>query len=351
MIMRILDRAKICIFFSAVLLLAAQPASAAAPDAISSSEAAKQRTELQKTFLLRSSDELKETLAFVNEMVAVLIRQVEAAAGRETEGKTDERLALLDWYQRHEEWLRGMTSETDAEVSAFFGSRKWGAEWTARYEDLARTGRKFAGDLGNTLQRLEGEKKKVETRMQKVNTAVVERRVLVDKEDLELARELWPAYKVSYDRREAVYKELTDEEVLRLQHDLQGLKERQQYFECLAELSRYEQVWMDMKTEDFTRMKEIAAAIDAADTGGLAYALRSAIRTYEADIALLKRRSGELKARVSMDRSGTFKMLDLQQELSHYYEAMKSRFDRQIDRLSVQIGSCRADLVEIGRMQ
>jgi len=91
----------------------------------------------------------------------------------------------------------------------------------------------------------------------KLNTAVLERRILVNKDDLELARELWPTYRVSYDRPEVTYKELTEEEVLRFRNELRSLGEQQKYFECLTELGKYEQVWLDIKVEDSAKSSEM----------------------------------------------------------------------------------------------
>jgi hypothetical protein len=43
------------------------------------------------------------------------------------------------------------------------------------------------------------------------------------------------------------------------------------------------------------------------------------------------------------------RLLDRLEELSRYYEQMKSRFDRHADWLRGQIGSYQADLIEIGK--
>jgi hypothetical protein len=48
-------------------------------------------------------------------------------------------------------------------------------------------------------------------------------------------------------------------------------------------------------------------------------------------------------------RTGSLKKLDLLEELSRYYDHMKSRFDRHSEWLKSQIGSYQADLIEIGR--
>lgn len=337
-------------FIALFLLLPGSTAIRAESPGTIPKDSSKKRIERIKSFLLRSSDEMSRSLTFANGITALLKEQTEAESGREPDRKQDERLALFEWYQRYADWLKGMSAELDVNVSNYFSRPKAGSEWIAWYEEVTRDYRSSAGELSGTVQKLEGEKKKTEARMQKLNTAVAERRVLVDKGDLELAHELWPTYRVSNDRPEATYKELTDEEVLHLRNELRSLGERQKYFECLVELAKYEQGWLDIKTQDSAKLSDIAEVIGSDDPGAVIYAIKGAMRTYEADIALLKRRSGELDAKIQgITRTGTLKTLDRLEELSRYYEQMKSRYDRHIDWLRGQIGSYQADLIEIGK--
>jgi hypothetical protein len=63
-----------------------------------------------------------------------------------------------------------------------------------------------------------------------------------------------------------------------------------------------------------------------------------------------ERRSGELDAKIhAITRAGTLRMLDRLEELSRYYEKMKNRYERHIEWLGAQIGSYRADLIELGK--
>jgi hypothetical protein len=342
---------RIMPLFALLILFSVLPAATAsdAPHALSP-ESVKRRIEREKRFLLRSSDEIGRTLALVNETADLLIEQVEAVSGREAERRTDERLALLDWYQRYAEWLKGMSDELEQDGSAYFAKQGFAPGWARQYEELVTGNRRLGAELGGTVHRLEEDAGKMEARMRKVNTAVAERRVLVDKDDLELARELWPSSRVSYDSREAVYKELSDEEVLYLRNELRSLGEQQKYLLCLMELGRYELAWLDLKAKDFIQLSETAKAVDGADPGEAARAYRNAVRTYEAGRAALTRRSGELDAKMrGITRTGSLKTLDRLEELSRYYDHMKSRYESQSEWLRGQIGSYRADLIEIGR--
>jgi hypothetical protein len=339
---------QVLVLFVALLLLSLSIAIAADAPEARVQELAKKRVERRKAFLLRSTNELGETLAFANEIISVLNEQVEAEA-RMAGGRAHERQDLLEWYQKYVDWLSWMSAEFDLEVSNFFSEQKASTGWTSRYEDLAKGSRKLAHGLGGMLQKLESEKKKLEARMQKINTAVLERRVMVDKDDLEIARELWPSYRDRpYDRSEAIYKDLTDEEVLFLRNELRQLGERQKYFECVSELEKYEQVWLSLKSEEFEKLHELAIVIGGNDAGRVAYAVRSAIGTYEADRIALRRKSGELDVKNhGISKTGTLKTLERLEELSGYYERMKYRYERHVEWLGFQIGSYEADLVEL----
>jgi hypothetical protein len=333
--------------FAAVLLLTLFSVASAADSPGTPQASSKKRIDREKAFLLRGSDDLGRTLASVGETLAVLNEQVEAAKSREPENKAKERLGLLEWYQKYSDWLGGMAAEFDLEVSAYFSKPQADAGWTARFDELTQGYRRLSLELGGMMRKLEGEKKTLDARMQKLNTAVLERRILVDKDDLELARELWPAYR-SYDRREAIYKDLSDAEVFYFQTELKTLGEQQKYFECLAELGNYEEGWLIIKADEFAKLQELARVIGGEEPGPVAAAARGMIRTYEADMAKLKRKTSELDAKIqTITRAGTFRMLDRLDELSRYYENMKNRYERHVEWLGVQVGSYQADLIEL----
>jgi hypothetical protein len=341
------------LFFPLIMLLfqaaLSIPAAADTPDA-DRRTMAQRRIEREKTFLLRSADELNRTLASANETMAVLKEQTEAAAIQGPGSRADERLALLVWYQKYSDWLKGMSQEMDLAVSEYFSRQRRDVAWTAQCEELTRGCRKLADELDGSVQRLEKDRKVIEARMQRLNAAVTDRRILVDRDDLDLARELWPSYRPSSDRREAVYRDLSEEEVLYFRNEQRAAVEQLKYLDCLTELGTYERGWLAIKAGDFAAAGEIAAVIGGSDPGAVAYAIRSAIRTYESDIAILKGRSGEIDAKIrGMARTGSLGTLDRLEELSRYYEKMKNRFDRQVEWLRGQIGSYRAELMVLDK--
>ena len=339
------------LFALVLLLLPLSVAAAADAPETRLQDLAKKRAEREKTFLLRTSDDLGRTLTFANETIALLKEQVETVSGRGPDNKVTGRMGLLEWYQKYVDWLSGMSAEFDIEVSSFFLQQQADRGRTARYAELVKGYQKLADELDRMILKLEGEKKKLEARMQKLNTALLERRVLVDKDDLELARELWPSYRDrTYNRSEALYKDLTDEEVLYLMNELRSHKEQQKYFDSLIELGKYEEAWLFIKDDEFTRLYELARVIGGDAPAPVAYASRGTIRTYEANMAALKRRSGDIDVKLhGVTRTGTLGTLDRLEELSRYYEKMKNRYERHIEWLGAQIGSYQADLIQLGK--
>ena len=175
-------------------------------------------------------------------------------------------------------------------------------------------------------------------------------RILVEKDELALAREL-PWYRErSYPYREAVYKDLTSDEILYFQNELRSSRERQKYLDSLSELARYEEAWLLMKADEFERQYEIALVIGDVEPGPMTTAIRSAIRTYDASMAALKRKTGVIDAKErGITNTGSLNTLDHLEELDRYYKKIKYRYERHAEWLRLQIGSFQADLVELSR--
>ncbi len=312
-------------------------------------EANQKKSERKKIFLLRSADEVNWSLIFANETIDVMTEQIRAAAGHEPEIKVDERAALLKWYQHYADWLRGISDHIQSDIGDYFSGKR-SASWVKRSQELEKGSRKMAGELSVTVRKLEREERRITARVQKLRTAVTERRLLVNKNNLELARELWPAmYRKSYGRK-AVYRDLTDNKILYLQNKQRLLEERQKYYEVLIELGKGEQSWLRIKARDFSKLADIGRAIARRDRAGTIRSSRSAVRTYKADIGSLKKGAAELEVKLNgMNKTGSFKTYERLEELSRYYEMMKRRYERQIEWLNGQIESYQADFSEMGK--
>jgi hypothetical protein len=338
------------ILFFALPLLLALSVAGATPVCASPKKADQARFERRKTFLLRSADEVSWSLIFTNDAIDVLTGQIKTAAGHEPEIKVDERAALLKWYQHYADWLGSVSDDIQSDMACYFSGKRI-ALWAKGSQELEKGSGKMLGDLSGTVRRLEGERRKIAARMQKLRTAVEERRLLVNRSNLELAREIWPgAYRKSYRKRKAVYRVLTDKKIQYVQNKLILLEDQQKYYDVLIELGKYEQDWLHIKARDFSKLADIARAMARDDQAGTVRAFRSAVRTYKADIPALKKREAELETKLnSMTKTGSFKTYERLQELSVYYEMMKSRYERQIEWLNGRIESYQADFVEMGR--
>lgn len=336
---------KILGFTAVPLLLAWSVAGAAnAPVRATPKETDQKRTERRKIFLLRSADEVNWSLIFANEAIDVLTGQIKAAAGHEPEIEVDERAALLKWYHHYAAWLSGISDHIQSDIGDYFSGKQI-ASWVRRSQELERGSGKMAGELSGTVRRLERERSRIIARMQKLKTVVAERRLLINKNNLELARELWPgAYRKSYRNRKAVCRILTDGKIVYLQDNLRLLEDRQKYYDVLIELGKYEYDWLHIKARDFSKLTTIARAMTRNDSAGTIRASRGAVRTYKADIAALKKRAAELDAKLDgMTKADSIKTFERLEELSRYYEMMKSRYERQIECLTGQIESYQAD--------
>jgi hypothetical protein len=314
-------------------------------------DAMKIRLEREKEFLLRAVDDQESSLAFVKETMELIKERVNAEETPGPDGQSDERRDFLEWYQKYADWLKGMADEIETDVDEHFSRKGPTTAWISRYDELASGYAGFAQQLSRRVGKLDDGRKKLDVRVQKLGVAVRDRRVLVSKDDLDLAKELWPTYRDRpYGPREAVYKDLTDDEVERLRGELRALGETQTYYEVLAELARYELGWISLKAEDSAALSAVARAIGDDARDPIKDASRRAIRTYESDRELLRRESAELDGKLrGITRTGSLKTLELNEELAGYYEKMKTRYERQFDWLRGQIGGYQADLVELAR--
>jgi hypothetical protein len=328
----------------------------AASGAESSSKAAaydaeKKKTAREKAFLLRAVEEQDRTLTLVMETTALLEKQADAVESLETDRRRRDLKDLLDWYYAYTGWVGGMAAESEADLAEHLSRPSAGAGWETRYEGMAKGYRRLTEDLSGKIRALEAEQSKVEARIKKLKPAVLERRILVDKEELELSKELRPTYRYNpYDSREAVYRDLTDDEVGQFQRELKMLEEYQKHYEVVTELGRYELGWLSIKAGESAVLQGVAQALVDDSPGAMRNAYREAIRTYDADVTALNRKVDVLQSKITgITRTGTLKTLDRLKDLTDYYENMKSRYERQAEWLKGQIGGFQADLVELER--
>lgn len=337
---------------AALLLISAPSAPEAEPQAKPApQDSLTKRIEREQAFLLRAVEELGKSLDYVKETTSVLEGQAAASDVLEPKRMKSDVGELWDWYQNYAGWLGGMAAEFETDLADSYSREGAGAGRTTRYEEMAKGYQKLAGQLGGKMREFEAALSKIEARILKLKQALQDGRLLVEKDDLELARELWPSYRDwPYGSREAVYKDLTDEEVGRFRYELTALGEQQKHLEVLAELGKYELNWLFLKAEDSAALSAVARAIGDGADGPLKNACRDALRTYESDVASLGRATDEIDRKLAgITPAGTMKMLDLFEALSRQYRKMKDRNEHHIEWLKAQIGGYRADLVELAR--
>ena len=345
-------QAPLLVALIAALLLVLAPAAQGAGQQASAQvrDAEKKKKARVKAFLMRAVEDMDRSGGFVNEIVALLEKQYDAAADTsDSEQRRKDLRDLLDWYQQYRVWLKGMASAVEIDLDEHFSRHEAGDAWISRYDKLAKGYHRLSRELSGNVSRLEKEQDRIAARIKKLEQAVQERRILIDKEELELSKELWPPTRSNpYDEREAVYKDLTDEEIRKFQRELVTLEEKQRHFESVTMLWKYERGWLSLKAGESETLYAVAKAINENDPVPLRTAYREAIRTYEADVQTLNRKVDEIKESVEdITRIGSLKALERLKDLTDYYEKMRTRFEGQSEWLQGQIGSYQVDLAEL----
>lgn len=333
------------------LLSCAVTARGADQPASGSSESSKKCIDRVKIFLMRANEDADRSLAHVQETRALLEEQGDTIGLIEREKAAGRRGELLEWYRRYADWLKGMDADAQADVADYFSHPRPDAGTISRYDDITRRYQRLADTLGRITEKLEDDRNKIETRVQRMIKAVQDRRVLVEKEDLGTAKELRPHNRERPSGyREAVYKDLTDDEREGYRRELKSLGEQRTYLNGLSEISQYELNWISMKSEDSASLDSLGSVIGSEATGPINDAIRSIIKTYESDVRLLKRSVDEIRVKLyGTTRTGSLMTLDRLDELSRSYEKMRTRYERHIEWLKGQIGGYQADLIELAK--
>ena len=215
-------QAPVRVILIAALLLVLAPAAQGAGQqrAAQARDAEKKKKAREKGFLMRAVEDSDRSQGFAKEIVALLEKQYEDAADSDAEQRGEDLRDLLDWYQQYRAWLKRMTSAAEADVDEHFSRHEAGDAWVTRYDKLAKGYHRLSRELSGNVRKLEKEQGRVAARIKKLEQAVQERRILVDREELELSKELWPPTRSNpSDEREAVYKDLTDEEIRKFQRE------------------------------------------------------------------------------------------------------------------------------------
>ena len=135
-----------------------------------------------------------------------------------------------------------------------------------------------------------------------------------------------------------------------MQLEIRSLGDMLKHFAVLLELGRMELDWLALKANDSSMLSNMANVLGAGSRTLIADACARMIKTYESDIAKIRRKAEDLdRLRRGLSRSGTLRTLDRQEELAGYYERMKNRYERHAGWLSEQLGGYRADLVELAK--
>lgn len=312
---------------------------------------AKKRLEIKKAFMLRNIDDLGRTSEFAQEVNEALAEQLEAVKLARSGNLLRESQAQSDKLQRYSEWLLSLTAEFEQAFNDFAPLQKDEPIVLGRYSALVEESQRQIDAFGSWLQKLDSERPAIAARVERLNNAVIEKRVLIDVADLELARELWPEYRDRFrDYGKPVYRDLTDDELNRLRSELLELQNQQSLYDGMSSFISTEQQWWLFKVDEFRAISEQAAAFDDVNPDKLDEALNNTIRTYEAALPAMARSLAALdEANQGLPHGGTFDFLGYRKELQNYYYIAMSRYERHISWLEGEAGSLKIDRVELAR--
>ena len=310
---------------------------------------ATKKLELKKAFMLRNIDDLGRTLEFARDATAALEEQLAALNLAGAGSLASESYAHAERFLNYPKRLMSLTMEFEQSFNNFVTLQADSRIGGDRYVELAEAAQGVIDALGNWFEKLEKEREAIESRMERLDKGVTEKRLLIDVTDLELARELWPDYQDRFQYYgEAIYRDLTADELVRLQLELWQLQSRQPLYAGLSDFIRSERRWWAFKADEFRKIRELAEAFDDDEPGKLDDALQSTIRIYATSIPAMERHQDELfAANQRLPRSGTLGVLEYQKALQNYYDSAMTRYERHILWLEGEVGVLRIDLVEL----
>ena len=342
MIHRILFRSIIacCAALFVVFLTPPSTEGASTRTRAGAAETAKKRTERIKRFLHRSIDELDQSLFFAREDIGDIQGQIEAITFAGLSLAEEELRSLTDWLYDYEAMLGREHAAFEQDLNTYYAGSSEARGWISRYENMRERHLQMKTGLAERVKKLEEERRRAEDKIFLMKNEVIRLRTPERDDETPLRREKRDSKK--RDPRE-------DEQLIaQLEAELRAFEQLILQYNALIEKTRGASDWLSLKMGDYEALDSVAKAINGQDLTAIESAYNGIIRIYDADIFFLNSRIEEFdRKRSSLTRSGTLSTIDRQEELSRYYERRKSRYERQLNWLKVQIGNYRAELVDI----
>lgn len=314
-------------------------------------ESAAKKTEREQRFLYRAVEDTNKSWEYVNDTSHELETQIDAIQLLEPVRREKDLRLILEWYRTYEDWLAENARGFEDELSRSYSREPAGFSGTDRYGKTAEGYTLFGSQLGEHLAYFQKLSARTEAQIDGLKRALdyVTSAAFLEQRNRELKQRQYETRR-NDDALYARYRDITDAEIARMQLELKALDDLRNHLAVLLELGRMESNWINLKANDSTALSTLARVVNADSHAATADACTQIIKTYESDIAKLRRRAEDLdRLRKGLSRSGSLQTLDRQEELSGYYEKMKYRYERHIGWLSEQISGYRADLVELGK--
>jgi hypothetical protein len=261
---------------------------------------------------------------------------------------------LADWYYRYSDLLRDMRGRCEDRLESLRDDYRGGGDFVSLYADLAATNGEAKKDLQEMIRKYESE-------LQRLFRLIDRRRFLAERVQ-ELRGELSEVEeqkagtrgpeKSDRNRRERQLKKelnVLQTEVLSL-YDIR--EELLKHYVVMIEMARDEAFQLDLGTEQFRMLGELAGSINRLrpkDHASLERALGRTVSGYEAERRRIGRKIDELDRKASgISPAGSYRDLDRSRELSDFYADRKERYRNYMNRIDVREGSLDAARARAG---
>jgi len=293
----------------------------------------------QKNFLYRLIDDLDKLISYMEEDIENLESRIDSIAIFESGTRDSDLTSIKAGYESHLKWLFKMKEAFQEGYDSYFTDGKKRRRWVAGTSAMVKGYENFQKRTVKALSHFKNKKVRLnyflnrqkflmtETEALRNEIAVIEKMKTSDENYLmSLKNKLW-AYQVEMNAI-APYKE-----------------EMYLHYLLLIDQLREKRDWLNMKIEEYKALENLAKDLhnDSEEDAPLRYG--KLISLYEKGIILLKKKVDLMGAKDwSITPYGDIREVERFNELTDYYELMKSRYDGYKNLLSIQADGFRADM-------
>lgn len=308
-------------------------------------DSVKKTIDRETRFLNRAIDDVNQLILYISEDIKGLEKQIDAIALFEPQQRENDLREILELYRNYDDRLKGFLIEFQADLAGYYTGEK-GLGWMSRYEEMEKVYREVEGRLKENVRDFESSKAEIEAELRQMGIELLKLEKLkqIEKKlDEKEEKQIIKAKKTEEKENGHI-----DFQIFALLNSIRELKDMVKHFDVLIQKGNDELDWISMKARDCAVLNKAASGIRSMDIINLEHLYGGVIKNYESDINQLRRKIERIDIkRTNVAGVGTLKELDRSKELLEHLENFRSRYERHLNWLKVQIGSYEADLTEI----